>query len=248
MVWTTFTSQQVDLNLTNPAGRAYLDRVLTTLAEGGVSMVRLDAVGYAIKTAGTSSFMTAHTLAFIDELTARARELGVQVLVEIHAHFERQIAIGAAVDRVYDFVLPPLLLYSLYTGDAVPLRRWLEVRPANAVTVLDTHDGIGVIDVGPDQMGEGRPGLLTPEQVRALVEGIHVHSGGQSRQATGWAASNVDVYQVNCTYYDALGRDDASFLLARAIQFFTPGIPQVYYVGLLAGGNDMDLLLSLIHI
>jgi sucrose phosphorylase len=34
LVWTTFTSQQVDLNLTNPAGRAYLDRVLTTLAEG----------------------------------------------------------------------------------------------------------------------------------------------------------------------------------------------------------------------
>jgi len=242
LVWTTFTSQQVDLNLTNPAGRAYLDRVLTTLAEGGVSMVRLDAVGYAIKTAGTSSFMTAYTLAFIDELTARARELGVQVLVEIHAHFERQIAIGVAVDRVYDFALPPLLLHSLYTGDAAPLRRWLGVRPANAVTVLDTHDGIGVIDVGPDQMGEGRPGLLTPAQVHALVEGIHEHSGGQSLQATGWAATNVDVYQVNCTYYDALGRDDASYLLARAVQFFTPGIPQVYYVGLLAGGNDMDLL------
>jgi sucrose phosphorylase len=242
LVWTTFTSQQVDLNLTNPAGRAYLDRVLTTLAEGGVSMVRLDAVGYAIKTAGTSSFMTAYTLAFIDELTARARELGVQVLVEIHAHFERQIAIGVAVDRVYDFALPPLLLHSLYTGDAAPLRRWLGVRPANAVTVLDTHDGIGVIDVGPDQMGEGRPGLLTPAQVHALIEGIHEHSGGQSLQATGWAATNVDVYQVNCTYYDALGRDDASYLLARAVQFFTPGIPQVYYVGLLAGGNDMDLL------
>ena len=237
LVWTTFTSRQVDLNLTHPAGRAYQDRVLTTLAEGGVSMVRLNAVGYAIKTAGTSSFMTAHTLAFIDELTARARELGVQVLVEIHAHFERQIAIGAAVDRVYDFALPPLLLHSLYTGDAAPLRRWLGIRPANAVTVLDTHDGIGVIDVGPDQMGESRPGLLTPEQVNALVEGIHVHSGGQSRQATGWAASNVDVYQVNCTYYDALGRDAASFLLARAIQFFTPGIPQVYYVGLPAGGT-----------
>ena len=98
LVWTTFTSAQIDLNLADPAGRAYLDRVLVALAEGGVSMVRLDAVGYAIKTAGTSSFMTARTLGFIDELTARARELGVQVLVEIHAHFERQIAIGSAVD------------------------------------------------------------------------------------------------------------------------------------------------------
>jgi sucrose phosphorylase len=242
LVWTTFTSQQIDVNLANPQGRAYLDRVLTALAGGGVSMVRLDAVGYAVKTAGTSSFMTPATLAFIDELTARARELGVQVLVEIHAHYERQIAIGSAVDRVYDFALPPLLLHSLYAGDGAALRRWLLIRPVNAVTVLDTHDGIGVIDVGADQMGEGHPGLLSPEQVRALVEGIHQRSGGQSRQATGWAASNVDVYQVNCTYYDALGRDDAAYLLARAVQLFTPGIPQVYYVGLLAGGNDMELL------
>ena len=242
LVWTTFTSQQIDLNLGSPAGRAYLDRVLSTLAAGGVSMVRLDAVGYAVKTAGTSSFMTPETFAFIDELTTQARALGVEVLVEIHAHFERQIAIGSVVDRVYDFALPPLLLHSLYTGDAAPLRRWLDVRPRNAVTVLDTHDGIGVIDVGPDQMGEGRPGLLTPEQVHDLVEGIHEHSGGQSRQATGWAASNLDVYQVNCTYYDALGRDDAAYLLARAVQLFTPGIPQIYYVGLLAGANDMDLL------
>jgi sucrose phosphorylase len=166
----------------------------------------------------------------------------MQVLVEIHGHFERQIAIGSAVDRVYDFTLPSLLLHALYTGDAAPLRRWLEVRPVNAVTVLDTHDGIGVIDVGPDQMGDGRPGLLTPAQVDALVEGIHQRSGGQSRQATGEAAANVDVYQVNCTYYSALGCDDTAYLLARAVQFFTPGIPQVYYVGLLAGGNDMDLL------
>ena len=205
-------------------------------------MVRLDAVGYAVKTAGTSSFMTPQTFDFIGDLTARARERGAEVLVEIHSHFERQVAIAARVDRVYDFALPPLLLHSLYTGDAAALRRWLDVRPANAVTVLDTHDGIGVVDVGPDQIEEGRPGLLTPEQVDALVEGIHTRSGGQSRQATGWAASNVDIYQVNCTYYDALGGDDDAYVLARAVQLFVPGVPQIYYVGLLAGRNDMELL------
>jgi len=75
LVWTTFTSQQIDLNLNHPAGRAYLDRVLIKLADSDVSIVRLDAVGYAIKTPGTSSFMTAATFAFIAELTARAREL-----------------------------------------------------------------------------------------------------------------------------------------------------------------------------
>src|SRR5674476_1106181 len=104
LVWTTFTRAQIDLNLSDPAGRAYLDRVLVALAEGGVSMVRLDAVGYAIKTAGTSSFMTTATLEFIDELTARARTLGMQVLVEIHAHFERQIAIGLAAHTFHELL------------------------------------------------------------------------------------------------------------------------------------------------
>jgi sucrose phosphorylase len=242
LVWTTFTPQQIDINVDSPAGQAYLERVLGTLAAGGVTMIRLDAAGYAVKRAGTSSFMTPHTFDFIDALTARARALGVSVLVEIHAHYERQIAIASKVDLVYDFALPPLLLHALYSGDGEALRHWLDVRPRNAVTVLDTHDGIGVIDVGADQMGEHRPGLLRPDQVDALVEGIHEHSHGESRRASGWAASNVDVYQVNCTYYDALGEDDAAYLLARAVQFFTPGIPQVYYVGLFAGEDDMELL------
>ncbi len=242
LLWTTFTPQQIDINVDDPAGEAYLDRVLTTLAHGGVRMIRLDAAGYAVKRAGTSSFMTPATFEFIDRLTAKARALGVSVLVEIHAHYERQIAIGERVDLVYDFALPPLLLHALYTGRVDALRRWLAIRPTNAVTVLDTHDGIGVIDVGADQMGEHRPGLLAPEEIDALVEGIHEHSRDQSRKASGWAASNVDVYQVNCTYYDAVGRDDSAYLLARAVQLFTPGIPQVYYVGLLAGTNDMELL------
>jgi sucrose phosphorylase len=75
-----------------------------------------------------------------------------------------------------------------------------------------------------------------------LVERIHFNSKGESRKATGAAASNLDLYQVNCTFFDALGRNESAYLVARAIQFFVPGIPQVYYVGLLAGHNDMALL------
>ena len=47
---------------------------------------------------------------------------------------------------------------------------------------------------------------------------------------------------MNCTYYSALACNDDSYIAARAIQFFTPGIPQVYYVGLLAGENDIKLV------
>ncbi|MFN3716207.1 MAG: sucrose phosphorylase, partial [Thiobacillus sp.] len=52
------------------------------------------------------------------------------------------------------------------------------------------------------------------------------------------------IYQLTCTFYDALKRNDDAYIAARAIQFFTPGIPQVYYVGLFAGSNDLDLMES----
>jgi sucrose phosphorylase len=240
LLWTTFTPQQLDIDVRDPQADAYLNKILGQFASAGIRMIRLDAVGYAIKRAGTSCFMIPETLAFIGELTERSRAFGIEVLVEIHSHYLTQVDIATHVDWVYDFALPPLVLHALYANDAEPLARWLAISPRNAVTVLDTHDGIGVIDVGAD--AAGTPGLLPPRAIDALVDGIHARSRGQSRQATGAAASNLDLYQVNCTFYDAVARNDDDYLIARALQFFAPGIPQVYYVGLLAGVNDMDLL------
>ncbi|MBN8504246.1 MAG: sucrose phosphorylase [Burkholderiales bacterium] len=241
LLWTTFTPQQLDIDVQHPQGKAYLSSILQRFADSGIRMVRLDAVGYAIKQAGTSCFMEPATFAFIAAFAAEARALGIEVLVEIHSHHQRQIDIARQVDWVYDFALPPLLLHALFNGTAEALKRWIAIRPSNALTVLDTHDGIGIIDIGADARA-GLPGLVPPAELDRLVDQIHEASGGQSRQATGAAASNLDLYQVNCTYYDALGRDDEAYLLARAVQCFLPGIPQVYYVGLLAGHNDMDLL------
>ncbi len=242
ILWTTFTPQQLDIDVRHPQGRAYLQSILRTFSAHGIGAIRLDAVGYSIKQAGTNCFMLPQTFEFIGELTTLARSLGMEVLVEVHSHYLRQIDIATRVDWVYDFALPPLLLHAVFTGTARYLKQWIAIRPRNALTVLDTHDGIGVIDVGPEAGAAGRPGLLPPAELDRMVETIHELSGGESRRATGAAASNLDLYQVNCTFYDALGRKDCDYLLARAVQFFLPGIPQVYYVGLLCGSNDMVLL------
>jgi sucrose phosphorylase len=243
ILWTTFTPQQLDIDVGHAEGRAYLERILSTLAANGVRMVRLDAVGYAIKKAGTSCFMLPETFAFISDFAAKGRRLGIEVLVEVHAYHQRQIEIATRVDWVYDFALPPLVLHAFTFGTAAALKAWIGMRPNNAITVLDTHDGIGIVDIGADPADRtGRPGLVPPAEIDRLVESIHERSGGESRKATGAAASNLDLYQVNCSFLDAMGGDERRYLLARAIQFFLPGIPQVYYVGLLGGHNDMSLL------
>jgi sucrose phosphorylase len=245
LVWTTFTAQQVDLDVRTPEFWTYLTSIIDALTTHGVTMLRLDAVGYTGKRAGTDCFMTAESSALVRQISEYAAARGAEVLLEVHGHHELQLEIARNVDHVYDFALPPLLLHALTTGDPAPLVRWLGIRPANAINVLDTHDGIGIIDVGPSSAlpdRPARPGLLDAGQIDALVEAIHANSGGTSRQASGTAASNLDLYQVNCTYYDALAADDDALLVARLVQLFLPGIPQVYYVGLLAGRNDMDLL------
>jgi sucrose phosphorylase len=242
LLWTTFTSEQIDIDVSHPEAQRYLASILHRLHGAGVRAIRLDAVGFAVKKAGTSCFMIPETFGFIAGLTAQAHTLGMEVLVEVHGHYHNQIDVARQVDWVYDFALPPLVLHTIYTRDATHLKRWLHMRPRNAVTVLDTHDGIGLQDAGMDDRRPGAPGLLPPEDIRALEETIHERSRGESRQASGAAASNVDEHHINCAFYDALGRRDDEYLVARAIQCFVSGVPQIYYVGLLAGGNDMALL------
>ncbi len=164
---------------------------------------------------------------------AEAHGLGLEVLAEVHAHHRHALAAAVHVDRVYDFTLAPLVLHAVFTGDATPLRRWLALRPSNTVTVLDTHDGLGMIDAGPGDRGDA-PGLLSTEQIAALVAADR----RQQRRDERREPRPSGVYQVSCTLYDAAGprRPDLPAGAGRC-SCSCPGIPQVYYVGLLAGRN-----------
>lgn len=237
--WTTFSSSQIDIDIKSQKARDYLDSVLNVFSENGLKSIRLDAVGYAVKKAGSSCFMIPETYQFIREMVSKAHAKGLDVLTEIHSHYQTQIDIARHTDYVYDFVLPPLLIFCLEKGDSQPLLEWLKIRPYNAITVLDTHDGIGVMDLSAEQE---KTGFLSPEDIDFLVEAMHSNTEGISRLATGEAASNLDIYQINSTYFEALGSDENKYLMTRAIQFFCPGIPQVYYMGWLALPNDVNLL------
>ncbi len=239
LIWTTFTPKQIDIDVHSKEGKNYLESILDRYQTSGVTMIRLDAAGYAIKSAGTSCFMIPETFDFIDELTQKARKRGIEVLVEIHAFYKTQIEIAKKVDFVYDFALPVLVLDALFHGNAENLKKWLNIAPRNVITVLDTHDGIGIVDVASEGDEQG---LIPDSTLDGIVDKIHANSKGSSLKATGAAASNLDLYQVNCTYFEALGKDENAYLMARAIQFFVPGVPQVYYVGLFGDANDMQLL------
>ena len=151
LVWVSFTPQQVDIDTDSDKGWEYLMSIFDQMAASHVSYIRLDAVGYGAKEAGTSCFMTPKTFKLISRLREEGVKRGLEILIEVHSYYKKQVEIASKVDRVYDFALPPLLLHSLNTGHVEPVAHWTDIRPNNAVTVLDTHDGIGVIDIGSDQ-------------------------------------------------------------------------------------------------
>ena len=233
-VWQTFSDEQIDLDLRSRIVRDLIARYVRGLATHGVKMIRLDAIGYVIKKLGTDSFFVEPEIyEFLDFVADICASNDIALLAEIHKNHEIQLKIASQGHWVYDFCLPMLVLHALYTGNACYLFDWLQICPHNQITVLDTHDGIGVVDV---------EGILPEEQIELTSKRIFENGGNALKRAFGKNSENLDVYQINSTFYSALEEDDEAYLLARAIQFFTPGIPQVYYVGLLAGSNDIELL------
>jgi sucrose phosphorylase len=233
-IWCTFDEEQIDLNVKAPITKEFIKDSLEYLVKKGATVIRLDAFAYATKKVGTNCFFVEPD---VWELLAEAHSIvsayGAEILPEIHEHYSIQLKLAENGYWVYDFALPMLVLYTLYHGDNRPLLNWLRQCPRKQFTTLDTHDGIGVVDVR---------GLLSEAQIETTKEYLFSRGANVKKIYNTMAYNNLDIYQVNCTYYAALGNNDQAYLLARAIQFFSPGIPQVYYVGLLAGENDIELL------
>ncbi|MEY4435020.1 MAG: hypothetical protein RIR16_1060 [Actinomycetota bacterium] len=237
LVWTTFMPSQVDIDIKHEKGQAYLRSVLDALASGGVKVVRLDAVGYAVKTPGTDSFMTKETLEFVSEIAELIQSYGMRVLVEVHAHYTQQLDIAPLVDLIYDFQTAPLLLHSFFTGTVDRLDNWFKIRPSNCLNVLDTHDGYGVIDGGPIN---GRPGLITQAEMENIFAVAEKNTRGHSAIASVVPQWFTLPHQINATLPSIVANDTA-YIAMRAVQFFLPGEPQVYYVGLFNGMDDREL-------
>ena len=233
-VWNTFGEEQIDLDVKKEIVKAFIRETIKDMASHGCSLIRLDAFAYAVKKLDTNDFFVEPEIwDLLDEVRVEAAKYQVELLPEIHEHYSIQMKIADHDYFVYDFALPMVVLYSLYSGKSNRLANWLKMSPMKQFTTLDTHDGIGVVDARD---------LLTDEELDYTSEQLYKVGANVKRVYSSEKYNNLDIYQINSTYYSALGNDDASYLLSRILQCFAPGIPQIYYVGLLAGENDIELL------
>lgn len=233
-IWCTFCEEQIDLDVSKEAVKQFIRDTLKNMCNRGASIIRLDAFAYAVKKADTSCFFIEPDIwDLLYEIEGIVKEEHGEILPEIHEHYTIPMKIAEKGFWIYDFALPVLTLHALYNHTGKYLKQWLERCPMKQFTTLDTHDGIGIVDVKD---------LLPDEEIDKVKEQMYKRGANVKKIYSSEAYNNLDIYQVNTTYYSALGNQDSAYVLARAIQFFAPGIPQVYYVGMLAGSNDIELM------
>lgn len=224
---------QMDLNVKSDLVWEHYDNTLKALSGYGASIVRLDAFAYAPKEPGKKNFMNEpDTWDLLSKVRELADKYHVTLLPEIHASYGEKVykKVADMGYMTYDFFLPGLLIDAMEKKSGKDLARWaLEIvnDKIRTVNMLGCHDGIPLLDL---------KGLLPEEEIQNLIDTI-VGRGGLVKDLHG--KKNM-YYQVNATYYSALGEDDKKMLLARAIQMFMPGKPQVWYLDLFAGKNDHE--------
>ncbi|MCL2398158.1 MAG: alpha-amylase family glycosyl hydrolase [Defluviitaleaceae bacterium] len=233
--WNTFYQScslgQMDLNINSPLVWEFYDETLQKLSSYGAEIVRLDAFAYAPKEPGAGNFLNdPGTWELLSKIRTLADKYSLQLLPEIHAEYREKIHEKLTLEGyiTYDFFLPGLLIHALEKHTCTYLLNWInDIRQKNIKTVnmLGCHDGIPVLDLR---------GLLPEEEIEDIIK-IIVGRGGHVKDVQG---NKKMYYQVNATYFSALGEQQNKMLLARAIQIFMPGIPQVWYLDLVGGKND----------
>ena len=235
---------QMDLNARSEKVWDFYDETLCKLSECGARIIRLDAFAYLHKEPGKPNFFNRPgTWQYLQRLRDIAQKYKLVIFPEIHSEYGAGIheEISREGYPVYDFFFPGLVINALDRGLNGALLDWInDICNLNLQTInmLGSHDGIPVLDLKGIRMGGTyRPGLLSDELIEDTVQRI-IDRGGLTKNLYDADGKKIDYYQVNATFFSALGEDERKLRLARAIQMFMPGVPQVWYLDLFAGTND----------
>ncbi len=248
-VWTTFSSDQIDLNYKNPEVLLEILDILLLYIEHGVTFIRLDAIAYLWKEIGTTSIHLPQTHAVIQFLRAAINEVAphVPLITETNVpHSENISYFGDGTNEaqlVYNFALPPLTMHAFHTGDARTLSAWAKTLtlPSDKTTFfnfLASHDGIGLNPVR---------GILSDADIDSLVKKVIEHGGLISYKHNSDGTQSP--YEMNINYFDALSSPKdreplelqiMRFITAQSIMLSLIGMPGIYFHSLFGSRGWME--------
>jgi sucrose phosphorylase len=233
---------QMDLNAQSQEVWDFYEETLRKLRDHGGRLIRLDAFAYVHKEPGMSNFFNEPgTWEYLHRLVQIAEKYDLVLLPEIHSEYGEGLheKIAANGFPIYDFFFPGLVIHALEWGTNIYLLRWINElleKDIRTINMLGCHDGIPVLDL----RSRDKPCfLLTDDEIEAVIDRL-LDRGGRVKDLYGPDGKKISYYQVNATFFSALGEDEQKLRLARAIQMFMPGTPQIWYLDLFAGKNDYE--------
>ena len=237
---------QMDVNAKSELVWEFYEETLAKVANYGCKILRLDAFAYLHKEIGQSNFFNKPgTWNYLERIKDIATKNKLIVLPEIHAEYGLNLHDEVANEgyQIYDFFLPGLMIHTLEKGSNIALLKWateIKEKGYQTVNMLGCHDGIPVLDLkGKELNGIYHKGLLTDEEIEFVMETI-LERGGKVKNLYDATGNKISYYQINATFFSALGENENKLVLARALQLFMPGIPQVWYLDLFAGKNNNE--------
>ncbi|ARV06908.1 glycosidase [Polaribacter sp. SA4-10] len=235
---------QMDVNAKSELVWDFYEETLAKVKSFGCKILRLDAFAYLHKEIGQTNFFNKPgTWNYLDRINEIAKKNDLILLPEIHAEYGINLHDEVAKKgyQIYDFFLPGLMIHTLEKSSNKAIITWAKeiiAKGYKTVNMLGCHDGIPVLDLkGKEVNGTYNKGLLEDTEIEAIMNTI-IERGGRVKNLYDPSGNKISYYQVNATFFSALGEDEKKLLLARAIQMFMPGIPQVWYLDLFAGKNN----------
>ena len=235
---------QMDVNAKSELVWDFYEETLKKVSDFGCKILRLDAFAYLHKEIGQTNFFNKPgTWDYLRRIKEIAQKNNLTVLPEIHAEYGLHLHDEVANEGyyIYDFFLPGLTIHTIENRDSRALITWAKEiisKGYKTVNMLGCHDGIPVLDLkGKEINGVYNKGLLEDVEIESIMNKI-MERGGRVKNLYDPSGNKISYYQINATFFSALGEDEQKLLLARAIQLFMPGIPQVWYLDLFAGKNN----------
>jgi len=243
-IWTTFGSDQVDLNYANYKVLLKVLDVLLFYIAKGASLIRLDAIAYIWKELETPCVHLPKTHELIQLMREVMHAVAPEVIIITETnvpHGENISYFGEGNDEaqmVYNFALPPLLAFSVLKSNTEKLTNWAKELdlPGDEVCFFNftaSHDGIGVRAVN---------GILDEQEMDFLVKTSIGHGGYASYRAIG--DEEESPYELNCSYIDLLTHPEEDdnirvkrMMLSQAVVLAMPGVPGIYFHSLVGSRN-----------
>lgn len=239
-VWTTFSTDQVDYDFSNPEVLLEFIKIFLEYVQRGARIVRLDAIAYLWKEDGTPCIHHPKTHGVVKLLRSIVDllHLDLLLLTETNVPHEDNISYfgqGDEAHLVYNFALPPLVLHGALSHDAEPLQSWAcklsewmnkQTEPLPVfLNFLASHDGVGLTPA---------KGLIDENAFRKTLDRAQQRGALVSYKAS---KDGPIPYELNCSYLSVVSPPELggaaerarAFLATQAILLAFRGLPAVYF-------------------